>query len=342
MELREFYEFVSWPPDSGRDRREAVQLVAREVGALVAVRRSVADVDWIQQVQNVIGAANVRSTTQAESAMAIGRGDVINGEGQQIDSAMAAMGEGNDSGTACVLSMVLSMAHRVRHAVARWRVASARAAQQQSPQLTKRQRKRLLKGKKKDKRGRERGLARARWAGLRRAMVQRLVSNWVCAVGDRRIKRAAALKAAAVEPELVLCRRVWHELVDSFYWWQVDKGVVEQTALIERKSDGRGGGGGDRVAYDWTCTRCGWGGQLVKAGHATCRKCEWQGWEWCHEAASLGADEREEAVECTVRKWQEFAGRRIGDRLQRRMQLELGRLQGIQDLHADGRSTVKL
>ena len=74
MELREFYEFDSWPPDSGRDRREAVQLVAREVGALVAVRRSVADVDWIQQVQNVIGAANVRSTTQADSAMAIGRG----------------------------------------------------------------------------------------------------------------------------------------------------------------------------------------------------------------------------------------------------------------------------
>ena len=102
-----------------------------------------------------------------------------------------------------------------------------------------------------------------------------MISNWVCAVGDLRIRRAAALRAAAVEPELVLCRRVWHELIDSFYWWQVDKGVVEQAALIERKSDGRGGGGGDRVVCDWTCTRCGWGGQLVKAGHATCRKCEW-------------------------------------------------------------------
>ena len=34
-------------------------------------------------------------------------------------------------------------------------------------------------------------------------------------------------------------------------------------------------------------------------------------------------------MECIVRKHQEFAGRRIGDRLQRRMQLELGRLQGI-------------
>ena len=117
MELRGFYEFDSWPPDSGWDRREAVQLVARQVGDLVAVRRSVADVDWILQVQNVISAANVRSTTQAESAMTIGRGSVVSGEGQQIDSAMAAVGNGNGSGTACVLSTVLSMDHRVRRAV---------------------------------------------------------------------------------------------------------------------------------------------------------------------------------------------------------------------------------
>ena len=36
MELREFYEFDFWPPES--DRQVAAQLVAREVGALVAVR----------------------------------------------------------------------------------------------------------------------------------------------------------------------------------------------------------------------------------------------------------------------------------------------------------------
>ena len=77
MELREFYEFDSWPPDSGRGKREAVQLVAREVGALVAVRQSVADVGWVQLVQDVIDAANVRSTTQVESAMTIGRGSVV-------------------------------------------------------------------------------------------------------------------------------------------------------------------------------------------------------------------------------------------------------------------------
>ena len=67
-------------------------------------------------------------------------------------------------------------------------------------------------------------------------MVQRGVGSWVCAVGDQRIRRAAALVAAAVDAKLVLCRRVWHELVGSFYWWQVGRGVVEQTACIERRS----------------------------------------------------------------------------------------------------------
>ena len=70
-------------------------------------------------------------------------------------------------------------------------------------------------------------------------MVQRGVGSWVCAVGDQRIRRAAALVAAVVDAELVLCRRVWHVLVDSFYWWQVGRGVVEQTAVIKRKRDGR-------------------------------------------------------------------------------------------------------
>ena len=125
----------------------------------------------------------------------------------------------------------------------------ARAAQQ-LPQLTKRERKRLMKRQKKKKRGRERGLARARWAGLRRATVQRGTSSWVCAVGDQRIKRAAALVAATVNVDSVLRRRVWLELVNNFYWWQVSRGVVEQTALIESKGGGSGGGSGDRVSYD--------------------------------------------------------------------------------------------
>ena len=70
MELREFYEFDFWPPES--DRQVAAQLVAREVGALVAVRRSVSDVKWIQQVQSCISAALVRFAAQAEPTVAIG------------------------------------------------------------------------------------------------------------------------------------------------------------------------------------------------------------------------------------------------------------------------------
>ena len=64
----------------------------------------------------------------------------------------------------------------------------------------------------------------------------------------------------------------------------------------------------------------------MKAGCVTCNKREWQGWKWCGAAANFVA---EEAVECVMSKQQEFAGRRIGERLQRRMQLELCRLQGI-------------
>ena len=329
MELREFYEFDFWPPES--DRQVAAQLVAREVSALVAVRRSVSDVEWIQQVQSCISAALVRSAAQAEPTVTIGGADVDGGACQLTEGVMNAASNCRDERLTDVLSMMLSTMHRVRvgHVVAQWRAGLTRAAQQQSTQLTKRQRKRLLKGKKKDKRGRERGLARARWAGTWRAMVQRGVGSWVCAVGDQRIRRAAALVAAAVDAELVLCRRVWHELIDSFYWWQVGRGVVEQTACIERRSGGGDGCGGERVAYDWTCTRCGWGGQLVKAGCATCKKCEWQGWKWCEAAGSLDAEDREEAMENIVRKQQDFSGRRIGDRLRRRMLLESVRLKGM-------------
>ena len=267
MELCEFYDFDFWPPES--DRRGAAQLVVREVGALVAARRSVADVDWIQQVQSCIGATLVRSAAQAEPTVTVTIGaNVDGGECQLTEGVMNAVSEGSGGRLADVVSTTLSTVDcgRLGRAVARWRAGLARVAQQHSLQLTKRERKRLLKGKTKVKRGRERGLARARWAGMRREMVQHGIGNWVCAVGDWRIKRAAALVATAVNVELVLCRRVWHELVDSFYWWQFGKCVVEQTASIERESGGGVGGGGDRVAYDWTCTRCGWGGQLVHEG----------------------------------------------------------------------------
>ena len=81
----------------------------------MAVRRGVADVDWIQQVQSIVGTASldVGPTTQAKLAMAIGRGSVIIGEAYQIGRAMAVVGGGNDSTAAYVVSTVLSMTHRV-------------------------------------------------------------------------------------------------------------------------------------------------------------------------------------------------------------------------------------
>ena len=42
---------------------------------MVAVRRSVADVDWIQQVQSCVGAALVRSAAYAEPIMTSGGGN---------------------------------------------------------------------------------------------------------------------------------------------------------------------------------------------------------------------------------------------------------------------------
>ena len=123
-------------------------------------------VAWVLRAEQV-GLARAAAGVAAETA-GTGGGERRHGD----DEAYNRHG-GIESGLGIVgaLSTVLSMAHRVRCAVARWRAGSARAAQQQSPQLTKRQRKRLLKGKKKNKRGRERGLARARWAGLRKRKV---------------------------------------------------------------------------------------------------------------------------------------------------------------------------
>ena len=48
MKLRRFDELYSWPPDN--ETRGVVQLLAcGMIGALVAVKRGAAGVDWIQQ-----------------------------------------------------------------------------------------------------------------------------------------------------------------------------------------------------------------------------------------------------------------------------------------------------
>ena len=139
MELREFYEFDLWPPDSGR--REAVQLVVREVGALVAVRRSVADVDWIQPTQSCISAALVRSAAQAEPTVISGGANDDGDERQLTDGVANAASDRSGARLADAMSTISSTidCEKLEHAVARWRAGLARAAQQQSPQLTKRE-----------------------------------------------------------------------------------------------------------------------------------------------------------------------------------------------------------
>ena len=126
---------------------------------------------------------------------------------------------------------------------------------------------------------RARAMALARLIGCVQLVVARLwmyrcaMSNWGIAVFNCRSVRAEALVAAVVPADESLCRRVWLRLVGSFAECTVSSLVVEQVAGVGEKVERSWGGIG---AYDWTCTQCGWGGRLVRAGHSTCNKCEWQ------------------------------------------------------------------
>ena len=113
------------------------------------------------------------------------------------------------------------------------------------------------------------------------------MSNWGIAVFRCRSVRAEALVAAVVPADDSLRRRVWLRLVGSFAEYTVSSMVVEQIAGIGEKVRRSCGGVAVRVGYDWTCTQCGWGGRLVRAGHSTCSKCEWQCLSWCEAAARI-------------------------------------------------------
>ena len=138
MALREFYEFVSWPSDDDSNKRDVVQSMVREVGALVAVRRSVADVDWIQQAPSCVGAALdlARSTAQADDGGVDedddGHGANGDGGGRQMANGVARAA--SDAGFARLADSVskiwsTSDCETVERAVARWRAGLARVAQ---------------------------------------------------------------------------------------------------------------------------------------------------------------------------------------------------------------------
>ena len=157
-------------------------------------------------------------------------------------------------------------------------------------------------------------------------MYRGAMMKWGTAVFERRSVRAeAALVAATVPADDLLCRRVWLRLVRRF-WGEssAEYGVgSEMEGEVKRGKDG--GGIRAAVCYDWTCTQCGWGGRLVRAGHPTCSKCEWQCHCWCGAASKIETDD-EELVERLVR--QRPRGRRVTARVQCRMRDELRRLQG--------------
>ena len=148
LAFRKFYEFASWPSGDDSSKSEVAQLVAREVGALVAVRRSVADVDWIQQVQSCVSATLAKSTAQADDGGVDEEDDGMNGDGggrQMRNGVARAASDAGFARLANSVSTILSTSgcENVERAVARWRAGLARVAQQK--RQTKRERKRAGK-----------------------------------------------------------------------------------------------------------------------------------------------------------------------------------------------------
>ena len=111
--------------------------MVREVGALVAVRRSVADVDWIQQVQSCVSATLAKLTAQADEGGVDedDHDDGTNGDGGGRQMANGVARAASDAGFARFadsVSTILSTldCEEVERAVARWRAGLARVAQQ--------------------------------------------------------------------------------------------------------------------------------------------------------------------------------------------------------------------
>ena len=79
---------------------------------------------------------------------------------------------------------------------------------------------------------------------------------------------------------------------------------------------GSGGGRGDAVRYDPSCTQCGWGGCCTEAGAIYCKKCEWQCKQWCETAGGqtlCSIAEIDQAIQS------EPVGKIVGIRMMQRM-----------------------
>ena len=88
----------------------------------MAVRRSVAGVDWIQQVQCCISATRAAAAAQAEPTVTIGGAYVDGGEQRLADGRMVTVNEGSCGRLAKVVSTILLTVGCgwLGRAVARW------------------------------------------------------------------------------------------------------------------------------------------------------------------------------------------------------------------------------
>jgi hypothetical protein len=269
-----------------------------------------------------------RRWDEVEARVAVGadRTGEMSGRGLgELKEQDEVLGGGATGEVAIRLSTILAR-RKLSSVVARWcaRVARGRATmagsaqQRRIEQMSSRECRRWRKAC-------MRRLARAWWAGTRRETVTVLVRRWECVVRERNKRRVVALAAMAASAQTAIVRRVWLELVGRFW---VDSrggggGGCEMEVEVERQKSGEGDG--DSVVYDWSCTQCGWGGRLVKAGHSTCSKCEWQCLSWCEAAARIEMAD-DEMVGRMVQ--QRPMGRRVAAGVRRRMGEEMRRLQG--------------
>jgi hypothetical protein len=314
-----------------------------EVAVRAMVRRWQCELSDVQQkygfelVEDTMRWLEEQVDAAGGGACAVADGRRLVGCSREADREAAA--RSLDSGVANGLSRVL-VCCTMRVLVARWCAAVSKARERTALPLGE-----LVVTKRARRERRARAMALARLIGSVQLVVARLslygraTMNWRTAVSRHRSVLAKALMAAFVPADGSLCRRVWLRLVGNFDMYTVSCRGVDHIARFAEKSRRHEAAVDNRAGYDWTCTQCGWGGHLVRAGHFTCSKCEWQCLCWCGAVARIDVDD-EELVERLV--GQRPKGRRVAARVQRRLGDGLWRLQGGQVGQQGSRQMVGL
>ena len=150
----------------------------------------------------------------------------------------------------------------------------------------------------KQRRQRCKALLLGRWLGTQQQAITVVVASWKQQIGHVRERQTVVLMEAMSKDVEELCRRVWLRLVGQFWlsrtYTEGGQDSDWQQQQRKQRGNGNGEGAGDRIRYDWNCTRCGWGGCSMQAGRVTCRKCERQCSDWCEAGDGLGAVDMEQ------------------------------------------------